>query len=88
MTKFKFLPSVGRDYNTQIDCYAACANYKRQPEAVKEKIDALIAEVGGVYAPALKEYLTTSANFNYICTKHYISVQTLNSLRKKFYESW
>ena len=82
------MSSVNRSYNEQIDCYAACINYKKQPPMVKRKIDRLIDSVGGGNAPALREYMTTDADFRYVCSHFYISDSTLDRLRKRFYSQW
>ena len=86
--RFKQLSSVGRSYREQGQIYFTCQNYARLGARQREKIDRLCEQVGGEYAGALKEYLTTDADWQYICTRYYVSSGTLDRLRKRFYEAW
>lgn len=88
MTNFKRLRSVAKSYNEQGLIFFTCSNYRRQPEWMRKKIDGLCERVGGEYAPALKEFLTTDADWRYVCRKHHISDRTLERARKRFYEAW
>ena len=86
--KFKRLRTTKKNYNQQGQIYFTCINYVRQPEAVREKIDRLCESVGGEFAPALKEFLTTSRSYLSVCDKHYISTARLDRLRTRFYDEW
>lgn len=88
MRYFKRLHSVDKSYNEQGYIYFTCITYAKQPEAVRRKIDELCKSAGGEYAPALKEYMTSSADWVYICDKYYISGSTLERIRREFYDLW
>lgn len=86
--RFVWLRSIKKSYAEQGKIFFQCLNYKNEPRATKEKIDRLCREVGGEYEKALKEYLTDNADMQYISTRYYLSVATLDRLRKAFYEKW
>ena len=88
MNKFKYLPSVKKSYEQQGEIFFACRNYARQPEALRAKIDALIAEAGGEHAAALRAYLTTCASWERVTMEYYVSASTLDRIRRRFYELW
>ena len=58
------------------------------PAAVRRRIDELCERAGGEYAPALKAYMTTDADWLWICDQYHVSESTLARVRKKFYELW
>lgn len=86
--KFIYLRAVERTYQEQGKIFFECQTYAKNTKTVKDKIDRICAEVGKQHAKALKEFLTTSADMQYISTKYYVSVPTLDRLRKAFYERW
>ena len=87
--KFKFLRAVqGKSYVQQGEIYFTCRNYRQQPQQVRARIDDLCRKAAGEYWKALREYLTTDADWRYICDKHYISSATLDRIRIRFYELW
>ena len=88
MKTFRRLRSVRKSYNEQGLIYFLCQNYRWQPQRVQQKIDRLCESAGGEYAPALKEFLTTGADWISVCAKHHISDRTLERARRSFYESW
>lgn len=88
LKRFRHLKSVSKSYEEQGAIYFACATYRDQPAAVRRKIDRLCERAGGEYAPALKEFLTTGADWAWICDRYYLSERTLDRARKKFYELW
>ena len=88
MTSFKYLRSVRKSYDEQGYIYYTCKTYGRQPPWIKAKIDRLCESAGGEYAPALKEFLTTDADWIWVCRVHSISSATLERIRRRFYESW
>lgn len=88
MRGFKHLRSINRNYSEQGLIFFTCQTYGKQPEWMRRKIDKLCESAGGEYAPALKEFLTTDADWIYICGKHHISDRTLYRIRKAFYENW
>lgn len=88
-SRFKYLRAVkNKNYVQQGEIYFTCQCYMRQPQKVRAKIDDLCERVGGEYAVALKEYLTTDADWRYICDRHFMSSATLDRIRVKFYEKW
>ncbi len=88
MKAFRRLRSVHKSYNEQGLIYFTCQTYRNQPERMRRKIDRLCEGAGGEYAPALKEFLTTGADWIGVCAKHHISDRTLERARRRFYESW
>ncbi len=88
MKRFKRLKSVKKSYIEQGVIYFTCAGYRKQPKAVQEKIDKLCSCVGGDYAPALKCYMTTDADWITVCRRFSISSATLERLRRSFFEAW
>ena len=88
MRYFKRLRSVNKSYEEQGLIYFTCINYKRQPARIREKIDRLCESAGGEYATALKEYMTTDADWIYICDRYHLSNSTLERIRRAFFESW
>lgn len=88
MKKFKKLRSVRKSYEEQAYIFYACATYEKQNAATRRKIENLCTRAAGEYAPALLEFLTSSADFRHICETHHISDSTLERVRKKFYELW
>lgn len=88
MKKFKWLRSVGKSYDEQALIYYTCATFNRQRAAVRKRIVRLCDRAAGEYAPALLEFLTTTADFRYICVKYAIGDSTLDRARKQFYELW
>lgn len=88
MRSFKRLRSVRKSYNEQGLIYFTCINYRRAPEWQRRRIDLLCESVGGEYAPALREYLTTEADWIHVCQKYHISDRTLDRMRTRFYEAW
>ncbi len=88
MKGFRRLRSVHKSYNEQGLIYFTCQTYRRQPERVRRRIDRLCESAGGEYAPALKEFLTTGADWRYVCMAHNVSDRTLERARRRFYELW
>lgn len=86
--RFVFLNSVKKNYQQQGKIFFECLGYNCATKPMKEKIDKLCQSVGGQHAKALKEFLTTDADMQYISTKYYVSTPTLDRLRKAFYEKW
>lgn len=88
MRTFKKIRSIDLPYNKQGEIYFTCINYKGQNKLVRNKIDRLCKETGGVYAPALFAFITSDRCSVEIAHKFYVSESLLYKLRKKFYESW
>lgn len=88
MKRFKWLRSVGKSYDEQALIYYTCATYSSQKETTQRRIARLCERAAGEYAPALMEFLTTKADFRYICAKYCIGDSTLERARRKFYEMW
>lgn len=86
--RFIYLHAVKKDYQQQGKIFFECLGYAKATKATRDKIDRLCAEVGGIHAKALKAFLTSDADMQYISTKYFVSVQTLDRLRRQFYERW
>ena len=86
---FRYLRAASnKSYIQQGEIYFACQNYKQQTEEMKKRIDETCERAGGEYAGALKEYLTTEADWRYICERYYLASATLARIRLRFYELW
>jgi len=86
--RFKWLRSVNKSYDEQAFIFYTCATYGTQKKTAQNRIRRLCERAAGEYAAALLEFLTTKADFRYICTKHSISDSTLERARRKFYDLW
>jgi glutathione peroxidase-family protein len=87
-TSFRRLKNVGKSYDAQGFIYFSCKNYRCQTQAMKDRIDRLCKSAGGEYAPALKEYMTTDADWRGVCDRYYIAHSTLDRIRTRFYDMW
>ena len=85
---FKKKRSIDLSYNKQGLIYFTCLNYNEQLPVIREKINRLCDEVGGVYSKALFELMTRSKSVLQISMEYYISETKLYVLRKEFYEKW
>ena len=88
MKGFRRLRSIRKSYNEQGLIFFTCQTYRSQPERVRRRIDRLCESAGGEYAEALKEFLTTGADWISVCAKNHICDSTLERARRRFYESW
>lgn len=88
MTRFKYRRGIRRSYVEQGRIFFACRNYGKLSRREQQQIEALIHQVGGEYANALREYLLTDAGWVEVCQKWYISDRTLQRVVKRFYEFW
>ena len=86
--RFRYLRSVKRGYTEQGRIFFQCQSYPKLDARERRKIDALCQKAGGEYAAALKALLCTPASWQTVCMDHAISSQTLNRVRRRFYESW
>ena len=88
-SRFKYLRAVkNKNYVQQGEIYFTCMNYKHQDADTKAKIRTLCKQAGGEHHAALLEYMTTDADWRYVCDKYYIGSTTLNDLRVRFYTLW
>ena len=82
---FKKMSGVHLPYNSQGLVFFLCKTYEMQPQRIKSKIDRLCHNLGGEYADALFEFLTSDKSAIYISLKYYISESTLYKLRRIFF---
>lgn len=85
---FRFWPSVKRDYADQGAIFFACRRYAKLSRREQQRIDELIDQAGGEYADALREYLLTTAGWQVVCRRWYVSENTLRRCVRRFYEMW
>lgn len=85
---FRYKKGIRVGYNQQGWIYFHCLQYKRLPRREQEKIRKHCREVGGEYAAALLEFVTSEKGYSGICMKHDLSTATLYRLVKKFYEGF
>lgn len=85
---FKKRRGIKLPYRRQGLIAFTCWNYDVQPDDMKKRIRDMCDQIGGEYADALFEVLTTEQSVTAVALKHYISKMQLYNLRVKFYESW
>ena len=85
---FRYKKGIRVPYNEQGWLYFHCLKYKTLPKKEQEKIRKLCRDVGGEYAGALLEFVTSEKGYTAICMKHHLSQATLYRLVKKFYEGF
>ncbi|MBQ7646354.1 MAG: hypothetical protein IJS94_03700 [Clostridia bacterium] len=76
------------DYPEQGLIYFTCLTYGSQSERVKKRIRKVCEKVGGGYAEALFEFITTEKSATEIALRNYVSESTLYDLRRKFYHAF
>ncbi len=85
---FKKLRGVNIPVEQQGYIRFTCLTYDVQPRKVRDKIDRLCNEQGGVYSAALFEVMCSKRSMVDISLRHNVSQSVLYRLRKQFYESW
>lgn len=85
---FKKRRGIKLSYEQQGLVYFTCINYKSQPKWMREKIDKLCRQIGGMHADALKQVMTTGRSVRQISLECYISESVLYELRREFYEQF
>lgn len=88
MRRFKFWPSVKKNYEEQGEIFFTCRRYGRLRLEEKQKVDRLICQAGEEYANALREYLLTDRECQAVCRRWYIAENTLRRCVRRFYEAW
>lgn len=88
-TRFKYMRAVrNKSYAQQGAIYFTCVNYRTQPERVQRRIETICRKAAGEYWEALLEYLTTDADWIWVCDHYHISRSTLDRVKIKFYALW
>ena len=85
MGKFRFKRGVPLAYDVQGYVYFVSRRYSQLPATKRRQIDDLCRKAGGEYAPALKEFVTTSTGAEEICNKYFLSASTLERMVKRYY---
>lgn len=85
MNRFKKMRSVKLPYEKQGFIYFTCMNYEELPDTVCAIFDKVCAEVGGKYRGELRELLITDKTAQEISMNHFIGLDALYRLRKRFY---
>ena len=85
---FRYKRGIHVDYNGQGWVYFHCLRFHRLPKKEQEKIRKLCRDVGGEYADALLEFVTSEKGYTAIGMKYHLSQATLYRLVKKFYEGF
>lgn len=75
-------------YAIQGRIYFTCLNYTTESLYTRRKIDRLLEEAGGEYAPALRELLVKGRGIQETALKHNVCVETLQRCRRGFYLAW
>lgn len=88
MRRFKFLRSVGRTYQEQLYITGCCQTYETQTPEIRQRIREKCESAGGDYADALRCWLTTDADWVWVCREFAISDRTLYRIRNRFYTMW
>lgn len=85
---FRYKKGIRVPYNEQGRIYFHCLGYDRLTKREKETIQRKCRQVGGEYAEALLEFVTSEKGYTAICMKYHLSQATLYRLVKKFYEGF
>lgn len=85
---FRYKSGIRVPYNKQGFIYFASRIYKDLPPGDRAEIDKLCRTAGGRFAPALKEFVTSDCNAEYICGKHHMTRSTLYRIVRKYYENF
>lgn len=88
MKAFKKMRSIDLPYNKQGEIYFTCINYKGQPKRTRDKIDRMCREIGGVYAPALFDFVTTEKSCTAVALEYFVDESVLYRMRRTFYMRW
>lgn len=86
--KFKRGSRFGLSYHTQLKIFATCLNYSDETEEVRQKINKLCEEIGGVHKEALLEAVTTEEPIMKISMDHFLDESWLCRLCKRFYQAF
>lgn len=82
---FRYKKALGVDYDTQGYIYFLSRRYRRLRVEDRRQIRQACSEAAGGYHKALFEFVTTDADEEMICAKHYISASTLKRIVKRYY---
>ena len=82
---FRFKRSVPVSYDRQGLVYFTSKLYKELDAQQQKTIRRLCKDVGGEYAKALFEFVTTNTGAKAVCAKYFLSRSTLERITKKYY---
>lgn len=85
---FKYKRSVGGDYARQGYIYFTSLRFRELGERRQERIRTLCHEVGGEYASALFEFVTTETTATAVCLKHCLSRSQLYRIVGEYYRNF
>lgn len=85
---FRYKPSIKVSYNRQGYIYFVSLHCHELPQKAQKKIRQLCQDVGGDYAPALLERVTTSASVDTVCKEHFLDRSTLDRAVRRYYEGF
>lgn len=82
---YRYKKALGVDYDTQGYIYFLSHRYRRLSIEDRRQIRNVCSEAAGVYHKALLEFVTTDADEEMICARHYISASTLKRIVRRYY---
>ena len=91
LMRFREIRNIGVPYKRQGQIYFTLANYKDQPQTVKNRIRELISDAAGgncAYEAALWDWMIGGMDAQRAASEHYVRMQTLVRMRNKVYQSW
>lgn len=85
---FKYKRSVGGSYARQGYVYFTSLCFGELAEKKQERIRRICCEVGGEYADALFEFVTTDTTATAVCMKHCLSRSQLYRIVAEYYRNF
>ncbi len=85
---WKKLRGVPLPYEKQVYIRSVCLLHKEQPQRIREKIQRLCKQCGGVYSAALFDMMCTKKSVLQISMEHSVSESVLYDLRRAFFMAW
>lgn len=82
---YRYKKALGVDYDTQGYIYFLSRRYRRLSIEDRRQIRQVCSEAAGAYQKALLEFVTTDADEEMICARHYISASTLKRIVRRYY---
>lgn len=82
---YRYKKALGVDYDTQGYIYFLSRRYRRLSVEERRIIRQVCSEAAGAYHKALFEFVTTDADEEMICARHYISASTLKRIVRRYY---
>ena len=84
----RYMKSVPLNYERQKYIRSKSLHYNELPEKEQAEIRRLCRECGGEHCGALMEFVTTDANAEAVCARHYLGKSTLYRRVRMYYQNF